>query len=131
MPTLTAFDSTATIVMQHSQPTNLNCLTYHSHSATDQYAVFSEVYYHPDWKAYIDGQPVSYQRANYTLRAMLIPAGDHTIEFRNESPTMHRLDTITLLCSIFTLLVIAVTLFFYYRRRPTASENEGNDSKTN
>ncbi|MBQ3982699.1 MAG: hypothetical protein II633_02880, partial [Bacteroidales bacterium] len=90
-----------------------------------------EVYYHPDWKAYIDGQPVSYQRANYILRAMLIPAGDHTIEFRNESPTMHRLDTITLLCSIFTLIVIAATLYFYYRRRPTASENEGNDSKTN
>ena len=131
VPTLTAFDSTATIVMQHSQPTNLNCLTYHSHSATDQYAVFSEVYYHPDWKAYIDGQPVSYQRANYILRAMLIPAGDHTIEFRNESPTMHRLDTITLLCSIFTLLVIAVTLFFYYRRRPTAYKNEENERKTN
>ena len=48
---------------------------------------------------------------------MLIPAGDHTIEFRNESPTMHRLDTITLICSICTLLVIATTLFFYYRRK--------------
>jgi len=111
------YDSTATIVMEHKQPTDLNTLTYKSHSQTDQYAVFSEIYYHPDWRAYIDGKPAEYQRANYVLRAMLIPAGDHTIEFRNESPTMHRLDTITLICSIFTLLVIATTLFFYYRRK--------------
>lgn len=111
-----AFDSTATIVMEHKQPADLNTLTYHSHSATDQYAVFSEIYYHPDWQAYIDGQPAEYQRANYVLRAMLIPAGDHQIEFRNLSPTMHRLDTITLICSIFTVLVIAATLLLYYRR---------------
>ena len=114
-----AFDSTATIVMEHKQPTDLNTLTYHSHSTTDQYAVFSEIYYHPDWRAYIDGQPVQYLRANYVLRAMLIPAGDHQIEFRNESPTMHRLDTITLICSIFTVLVIATTLLLYYRRFAT------------
>lgn len=119
--TIGSFDSTATIVMEHKQPADLNTLTYKSHSATDQYAVFSEIYYHPDWRAYIDGNPVEYQRANYILRAMLIPAGDHTIEFRNESPTLHRLDTITLICSIVTLLVIAATLFFYYRRRNNAT----------
>ena len=48
---------------------------------------------------------------------MVIPEGDHVIEFRNEAPTMHRLDNITLVCSIATVLIIGATLFFYYRRR--------------
>lgn len=112
-----AADSTATILFQHKQPADLNCLTYKTHSSTEQFAVFSEIFYAPDWKAYIDGKPAEYLRANYVLRAMPIPAGDHTIEFRNEAPTMHRLDAITLLLSIATLLIIGGTLFIYYRNR--------------
>ena len=110
-------DSTATIQMEHKQPADLNTLTYRSHSSTPQLAIFSEIYYSPDWKAYIDGQPANYLRANYILRAMVIPQGDHLIEFRNEVPTMHRLDNITLICSLITLLIIAATLFLYYRNR--------------
>ena len=110
-------DSTASIVMEHKHPTDLNTLTYRSHSRIPQLAIFSEIYYEPDWKAYIDGKPAEYLRANYILRAMVIPEGDHVIEFRNEAPTMHRLDNITLICSIATVLIIGATLFFYYRRR--------------
>ena len=66
---------------------------------------------------YIDGQPAEYLRANYLLRAMVVPEGDHVIEFRNEAPTLHQLDNITLICSIVTLLVIAGTLFVYYRKQ--------------
>ncbi len=112
-------DSSAYIEMEHKNPADLNTLTYRSHHnlATPALAVFSEIYYSPDWKAYIDGKPAEYIRANYILRAMLIPAGDHVIEFRNESPTMHRLDNITLICSIATVLIIGGVLFFYYRKR--------------
>ncbi|MDY6288456.1 MAG: hypothetical protein SPM02_03285 [Bacteroidales bacterium] len=110
-------DSNATIEMEHKRPADLNTLTYHSHCATPMLAVFSEIYYAPDWKAYIDGEPADYLRADYILRAMVIPAGDHVIEFRNESPTMHRLDNITLICSIVTVLIIGGVLFFYYRKR--------------
>ena len=117
-------DSSAYIVMEHKNPADLNTLTYRSHHnlATPALAVFSEIYYSPDWKAYIDGKPAEYIRANYILRAMLIPAGDHAIEFRNEAPTMHRLDTITLVCSIATVLIVGATLFIYYRRRKAAAK---------
>ena len=111
------YDSTATIELEHKRPADLNTLTYRSHCGTPMLAVFSEIYYAPDWKAYIDGQPAEYLRANYLLRAMVVPEGDHVIEFRNEAPTLHRLDNITLICSIVTLLVIAGTLFVYYRKR--------------
>ena len=112
-------DSSAYIVMEHKNPADLNTLTYRSHHnlASPALAVFSEIYYAPDWKAYIDGKPAEYIRANYVLRAMVIPAGDHVIEFRNEAPTMHKLDTITLSSSIVTILIIGGVLFIHYRRR--------------
>ena len=119
-------DSSAYIVMEHKKPADINTLTYRSHHnlATPALAVFSEIYYAPDWKAYIDGEPAEYIRANYILRAMVIPAGDHVIEFRNEAPTLHRLDNITLICSIATVLIIGATLFIYYRRRKSQNTKE-------
>lgn len=110
-------DSLASIEMEHKTPADLNCLTYKSSSNSERLAVFSEIFYEPDWKAYIDGKPAEYIRADYVLRAMLIPAGQHVIEFRNEAPTQARLNTFTLVGSIVTVLVIGGVLFIYYRKR--------------
>ena len=114
-------DSTASITLEHTQVYNPDLLTYHSHSSSDQLAVFSEIYYAPDWKAYIDGQPAEYFSVNYVLRAMIIPAGDHTIVFRNEAPLLHRLDRWTLISSVVLVLIVAGALVLYYRRRTTSS----------
>ncbi|MCQ2295008.1 MAG: hypothetical protein MJZ67_05080 [Bacteroidales bacterium] len=111
------FDSTATIELEAKHPADLNTLTYHTHSNCGMWAVFSEIYYEPDWKCYVDGEPTEYYRANYVLRSMYVEPGDHTIEFRNEAPTLHKLDNITLIFSIVTILAIGGVLFVYYRRR--------------
>ena len=56
-------------------------IIYKSNSEAPKLAVFSDVYY-KTWKAYIDGKEIKPIRANYILRALPIPAGEHTIEFK-------------------------------------------------
>lgn len=112
-----AADSTATIVLEPQRPYNPDYLKYRSHSSSEQLAVFSEIHYAPDWRAYIDGQPAEYIRANYVLRAMVVPAGDHVIEFRNEAPRLHRLDNVTLVVSLLSLLAMAGAIVFVYRKK--------------
>lgn len=71
-------DSTATIVLEEYRP---NRLTYKSKADKEQLAVFSEVYYQPGWKATVDGKEVPHFRADWILRGMRVPAGEHTIVF--------------------------------------------------
>ena len=75
-------DAKSTIKLTQYKP---NYLAYEAKNLkADQLAVFSEIYYNKGWDAYIDGNKVPYLRANYLLRAMVIPAGDHKIEFKFE-----------------------------------------------
>ncbi|NDV46477.1 hypothetical protein D0T49_05405 [Paludibacter sp. 221] len=56
-------------------------LRYRSSAGSDQLAVFSEVYYPHGWEATIDGKPAEHFRVDWTLRGMIVPAGEHEIEF--------------------------------------------------
>lgn len=110
-------DSSEYIALVHTYPQTPDRLTYSTHTNTSRLAVLSEVYYEPDWRAYIDGKPADYIRANYILRAIIVPAGDHTVTFVNEAPTLHRLDTMTLIISIVLLIAIAGALVLVYRKK--------------
>lgn len=61
-----------------------NKLTYQYNALAPRLAIFSEIYYPAGWKAYIDQEPVSILKANYILRALKLPAGSHTVEFKFE-----------------------------------------------
>ena len=84
---------------------------YNSNSTTDGIAIFSEIYYEKGWDAYIDGELNPHFRANYTLRAMQIPAGNHIIEFKFEPSTYKTGETISLVSSIILLLLLALVFF--------------------
>ncbi|MDE7393528.1 MAG: YfhO family protein, partial [Muribaculaceae bacterium] len=55
-------------------------LTYQASSTRGGLAVLSEVWFPWGWKAYIDGKETPVGRVNYLLRAVNIPAGNHSIE---------------------------------------------------
>jgi hypothetical protein len=56
-----------------------NNLTVQVQASTPGYLVFSEVWY-PGWQATVDGSATPVLRANHSLRAIYVPAGEHTIE---------------------------------------------------
>lgn len=83
---------------------------YDSHSSADGTIVFSEIYYPYGWKASIDGKPVDHFRANYTLRALNVPAGDHHITFIFDPDSVRKGDTIALTCIIAMYLLILAAI---------------------
>lgn len=113
-------DSTDHIEMVHQKPYNPDYQKYTSHTSDEQIAVFSEIYYEPDWRAYIDGKPAEYFRVNYILRGMVIPSGDHVIEFRDEAPLFHRMNIVTILGSALLVLIAGGAIFLVYRKRKEA-----------
>ena len=95
-----------------------NRLTYEAKNLkTDQLAVFSEIYYSKGWNAYIDGAKVPYLRANYVLRALLIPAGDHKIEFKFEPKSYIIGEKVSFAGSVLLVLLLGAALFFEFRKR--------------
>src|SRR5690606_30249158 len=96
-------DTLSTIELFSYQP---NHLVYEASTDTDQLVVFSEVYYPKGWNAYINGKPAEYFRANYVLRAMVIPPGNNKIEFKFEPKIIQTGSTISLTSSIVFLLIL-------------------------
>ena len=92
-------DSTATL---HLVMNDNDKIDYKFSSHSNQFAVFSEIYYDKGWNVYLDGNKADYIRVDYVLRGMEVPAGDHTIEFRFE-PHSYQLGT--MLTSWFSLLI--------------------------
>jgi uncharacterized membrane protein YfhO len=67
-----------------------NRIVYSSSSPNEQLALFSEIYYNDGWKAFVDGKETEILKANYLLRAIELPAGNHKIEFKFELPQYTR-----------------------------------------
>jgi len=86
---------------------NLNDkISYNFKSNTNQFAVFSEIYYDKGWNAFIDGKPAPYCRVDYVLRGMSVPAGTHTIEFRFEPQSYIMGNNISIWAAIITYFIL-------------------------
>lgn len=92
-----------------------NRLTYETNNAQDGIAVFSEIYYPDGWHVTIDGQPAELARADYILRAMYVPAGQHTIEMRFDPTSLHVTEGIAY--GALALLVIGIIVAVLIAKR--------------
>jgi hypothetical protein len=112
VPASIGADSTSTVTITEQKP---NYLKYESQSPTNGLAVFSEIYY-PDWKATIDGKEATILRADYILRALEVPAGKHTIEFRFEPKAYFVGNKVTTASSWLVILVLVGSIGLSIRK---------------
>lgn len=93
-----------------------NKLTYSYDAPSDQFAVFSEIYYDKGWNAYVDGKKVPHIRVNFVLRGMVLPSGSHDLEFRFEPRSYFAGQNISLVSSLLILLMGLGYAYLKYRK---------------
>jgi len=100
-----------------------NHLVYNYFANSEQMAVFSEIYYDKGWNAYIDGKLTKHFRVNYVLRAMRVPSGNHTIEFKFEPRSFYTGEKISFASSICLIIIIIGTLIYELKKIKPGSLN--------
>jgi hypothetical protein len=109
-------DSLASIVLTSKKA---NQLIYNSQSSSEQFAVFSEMYYPKGWTAKINGVPASIYNVNYVLRGLLLPAGTNQIEFTFNPPVVALGSSLRWISAFLFLGMITSILYFDYRKQKT------------
>ncbi|MGN6567041.1 MAG: YfhO family protein, partial [Flavipsychrobacter sp.] len=108
-------DSTASIKLTKY---GLDDLYFTSNNSKDGLAVFSDIYYPYGWEAYVDGKETPIMRANYVLRAIKIPAGQHNIEFHFRPKSYQTGKNIAIVSSVLIIGICIGAFYQLYRKKP-------------
>jgi len=114
IPSTLDFDPSAQIELIEHEP---NRLVYRSSAAKDQLVVFSEMYYGHGWNSFIDDKETPHISANYALRAMMVPAGEHIITFKFVAKVVKTGSTIALISSIILGLLLLGGIYFTFKNK--------------
>ena len=106
-------DSSASIKLVENRNDKIE---YSFSSKTNQFAVFSEVYYNAGWNAYLDGNKTDYCKVDYILRGMPVPAGNHSIVFRFEPRSYRSGETISWIASLLAYVLMAFAAFQVWKK---------------
>ncbi|MBQ2852247.1 MAG: YfhO family protein [Bacteroidales bacterium] len=104
-------NSLGTIRLDSYKP---NELIYSFNSSKDELVVFSEIWTSKGWTLWIDGKESPLIRADYILRAAVIPAGNHEIMMRYEPKiwkvgnTIQFISSLILILGLITAIVISI-----------------------
>jgi hypothetical protein len=109
-----SIDPSATITLTSYEPEHL---VYQTGASTNQVAVFSEIYYKEGWKMLIDGQEQPYFRADYLLRAAVIPVGNHKVEFIFHPASYYVGEDISLAGSILLIAALGGAAYVENKKR--------------
>ncbi len=120
VPFMPVYDSSATIKLTENKNDEIK---YEFNAATNQFAVFSEIYYPNGWDAYIDGKKTTYCKTNYALRGLAIPAGKHTIDFIFDPVSVRKGEQIARYSYIFSVLLVLLCLFMVWKNRNKTTED--------
>ncbi len=93
-----------------------NELIYNFNSSKDELVVFSEIWTSKGWTMWIDGKEAPLIRADYILRAAVIPAGNHDIMMRYEPRIWKVGNTIQFISSLILILGLFAAIFVTYKK---------------
>ena len=65
--------------------------------------------YYPGWKAFVDGQESKIYRTNHVMRGVIVPAGQHRVEFRYQ-PLSFRIGVLISLVSLVLVVAFLIRL---------------------
>jgi len=94
-----------------------NHLVYSAKVKANRTAVFSEIYYPEGWNCYIDGQLVEVAQVNFILRAAVVPAGEHKVEWKFEPAVWERGTNLSSIGSMLMIVLLLGTTFLAYKKR--------------
>jgi len=90
-------------------------LEFNTQTDSTAFLTISEIYYPAGWKAFIDGEETEIYPANYILRGIIVPAGNHVIELKF-APEIYALSLkLSLSGMILTIILIIVGLVLYLK----------------
>jgi len=99
----------------------LDDLIFASKNSKPGLAVFSDMYYDKGWKAYVDGKETPIVKADYVLRAIMIPEGNHTIEFHFHPASYYNGQKVSLVSSILVILLCLGAFYPILKKGKTES----------
>jgi hypothetical protein len=107
-------DSSASVTLESYA---VKQLKYRTTSNVTAPVVFSEMWYPEGWICRVDGQEVEPFRANYVLRGVQVPAGEHSVEWSFEPTTWKRGQTMSMTGSALLLMLLLSAVFVEWKQR--------------
>lgn len=107
-------DTTATISLVKN---NNDYVEYTSSSASNKFAVFSEVFYDKGWVATIDGKETPIVKTNYVLRGLSVPAGNHKIVFEFKPASYYNSQKFAIVASAIIWLLLIAAAWFGFKKK--------------
>jgi hypothetical protein len=101
-------------------------INYDVNATGNNMLIFSEIYYPAGWKAYIDGQETKIYKTDYLFRSIVVPAGQHKVEFKFDPAAYSTGKSISLAANIFVVLLLVAGIGGTYmsKKEKIDSKNE-------
>jgi uncharacterized membrane protein YfhO len=107
-------DSTASAKLVKA---DIHDIEYDVNATGNNLLVFSEIYYPPGWKAYIDGKETDIFKTDYLLRSIVVPAGKHKVEMRFVSEGFEKGKMISIASNTLIVILLVAGISGIYLRK--------------
>ena len=118
-------DSSASVKLSKADIHNIE---YDVNASGNNLLVFSEIYYPAGWKAYIDGNETEIYKTDYLLRSIVVPPGQHKVEFKFHPASYYTGKSTSIAANIIIVLVLLIGIGGFYFKKKKIREEPSDES---